>query len=203
MKARRVVVTVVAAAVLGLTGCGPDESSSAGTGGQSPTGDGGESTAPSAEPSSEPSEEASEDPFAGVVPASGDELVLDSVHARAPKGWDVRKLTSQHVSAAKDLWFLALRQYGPVRSMTLDEEAKQAQRPGVTHGRLARDPDVTVAGQQWFRVSGRSTSDEWVLELGTQHDDSFVRLGFEFPPQVGEAKREELMSSVLATVEWH
>ena len=203
MRVSRLVVAVLSSAVLGLTGCGSDEEPS---GAGEATQSGAPTESASGSPSVSPSEEASEDPYAGVAPATGPLLEMESLVARLPEGWKREEVTSQLHTGSEDETGVALAEVAPIVPPPFDELARQSSRNRIDVKKLDRKENVWIAGREWFRLEGWGVSPAggryYIVDYGIPLVDSAARLTFTLPPSMSPKERVEFMEPVLASVEW-
>lgn len=191
----RVVALALGASVM-LAGCADDDDPEAGDPPASPTSAAPTSGSPTTEPS--PTDEPST-----PAPATGPRLALEDVALRLPKGWFVDN---------DDASFLVVGAAGD-RSATITLSSFPALNPDVSIARLARitartggyprgsiRPETTMAGLPAFHVAGWVTGQD-TEEFGVLHDGDIVSVEFNFKEGL-EVGRQELIDSVLATVEF-
>lgn len=176
----------------------PEPSSDGSSGSQEPTSPGATTSSPT-EPAS-PS----------VTPAAGLTVRQGHLSVRAPEGWSkaaepgmggFSELVVDDVLQSK-LFVAELPDLSGGAPVSLDEQARAAIRSGA----FVQDPEIVdpveLGGVEWYHLSGPIDSAQYQDSFGT------VAEGFQFTltltTGIGiltEAEREELLASILATVE--
>ena len=185
----------------------PDDPEPSGSSSDSP------SDAPSTPEASAPAPATTESPDPTgptVTPAAGLELRQGILSVRAPMGWKKSPepiLGNFSEQADYHPWVSTLfigELPGPDAGapVDLDELARSAIRTDVA----LRDPEilepVELDGVRWYHTSGMIDSATYEDAFGTVTDGVFLRIGLRTGRMlVSAAQREELLASVLATVE--
>lgn len=149
-------------------------------------------------------------PTTTVTPAAGLELRQGILSVRAPVGWkktpepSVGEFSEQadYHPWVSTLFIGELPDTAPGATVDLDELARSAIR--TTH--YLRDPEIVepveLGGVRWYHTSGPIDSATYEDAFGTVTDGVFLRIGLRTGRMlVSAAQREELLASVLATVE--
>ena len=180
-------VATLAAATLLLAGCGGDD--------------------PEADPTSPPSDASStaSDPTPtepAVEPATGVLIDRDRVRMNVPAGWRKSRQIATFLESASDPdsdSTVSLGDLSAVGEPTLDEQAAAgtASRP---HVRIL-DP-VEIAGVDWYHATGREGAYARFEQFGTVHNGSQATITFSLDDDVPRAEQQEIVDSVLASVEW-
>jgi hypothetical protein len=192
------VAAVAVALALLLAGC----SGSDGTPGQGAADDGSPDVAPaSPAPSSSPSET---DGVPAVAPASGAELAVDGVRLRAPLAFSGLPDQFKLRQAAYVPWsesHVAVTRFPNMAGFTLDESARGTLREGrFPRGR--RLDDRVIDDQPVFHLVGRLERGGYGEQFGTVLGDDELSVVFEFRKDEPAAYRDEVIASVLQTVDF-
>lgn len=186
-------VAVGAAGAVLLTGCGGNSSST-----PDATGSTAGSTSTQASDPTSPSSPSSTS--TSVAPATGRKLDVEGFSVRTPKGFDrelgvlarnkviVNSKTSDQIAA------VYITSIGPV---PLSEAVRLARRNSLGGDKLARLPDVEVAGQTFYRLAGKPGTGRYVEEYGAIVDGSLCALTFTLRTE--PAARKQIVASVLAS----
>lgn len=175
-----------------LAGCGGDEPSTAGP-------DQETSASPTATASAEPSEPA-------VEPADGPRVKVNSLVIRTPKGYTTRRssvggLDIELVTASgPGFERLSFGSYPGYRPHSLDELVKKAAADVEWKRRPERLDDIEVDGVMMYHLSGPIgvgyTNEQFGAEVGNRIFRIVVST------EGGQAERQELADSILATARW-
>ncbi len=191
-------VAVLTLALVLVSGCSDDE----------PSGDPGESGSPSASESSPEApessgatEEPTEEP--SVDPAEGEEVRVERLAIRAPEGWTVTKEGDPYsAQIGKDInaiYIQELPDFGGGK-LSLQEVAETRLR----NGPYLREPKivepVTVAGQEWYHISGRATETTYAEDFGTVADGLALLVAMSFDRKLPADQRQAVVDEVLASV---
>lgn len=179
-------------ALLLLTGCGGDPAASPDpSGSPSPTPSEGESSPEDGDASSAPT----------VEPASGEAMVTDTAHVRAPQGWRIEEFGFGILDALQPHGegVITLVDLGTVSSRTPRELARRGLRNFT--GRPDVDYDAELGGVGAYRATGRDISGVMV-EYGAVRGGKAVLLVFSFDDSRPVRERQPLIDSVLASFAW-
>ena len=189
---RRTTLTVVVVASLLLAGCG---------GGDDPQADpGGTPTDSPSTGSSEPSEPPTTGP--AVEPATGFTFDMERITMRAPEGWTKDKAPASFLLGAGDpesVSTILLSDLSAVGDDSLREQARIALRS--TPQLELQDP-VEIAGVGWYHLAGRDGQFATLDSFGTIHNGSQAVIDFSLDDEIPEDEQQQIIDSVLATVEW-
>lgn len=199
----RVRVLAVLAAVLAVSpvaACGSGDAGGAGPAGHGPS------------VASEPGPPGSEDPSAtasgsdGVEPASGPWVGWPQVRIRAPEGWRTKRQfavkTAQRPDGPDLLMVAAtpaIDGLEPTRA-TLRRLAREVLRLDYYDGEPDVELDASMAGRPAYRITGSTPLGDGI-SYGTVHDDHIIDVTFQLH-RTPEGERDELVESVLATLEY-
>ncbi|WP_151083734.1 hypothetical protein [Nocardioides cynanchi] len=182
---------VLAALVLGATGCGGSSSGSA----EPPTSAGTGSTTPSGGPSP-PS------PSTGpTVPAAGGpKVVLTRFTARAPAGWRLDHSFGREIVFASDRHFVNELSYSDTSIYPGTSPARAERivaRNDDWSGSQQARPRVSLDGRTFFHLTGPAGQGQWYDVYASPDGDRLLQLGFK--TDVARPRRERLVASVLAS----
>lgn len=161
-------------------------------------GDGGDD--PEATPSSTPGDVASSAP--SVEAATGVLVDLDRVRMRAPDGWRKNDPLSTFLLKVDDpsgFSSVSLSDLSAVGEVSLQQQARTALQ---SFPRAEAVEPVEIAGVPWYHITGPQDRYTTVDQFGTIHNGSEAVIEFGFDNEVPEAEQQEIIDSVLATVEW-
>ena len=186
---RRTVLVSIAAATLLLSGCSDS---------------GGEEAGPSGTPTASASSEATEPTPSepAVEPASGFLIDLDRVRMNAPEGWKKNDPLSTfllQVDDPKSFSHVSLSDLSAVGEPSLDE---LAQFTVDERKRSQKHDPVEIAGVEWYHVSGPNDRYTRFEQFGTSHHGSLAVIEFLLDLDLPEAEQQQIIDSVLASVEW-
>lgn len=179
---------------IALTGCGSD--------GNEPAAD--PSAAPSVTESTTqtPTETAS---TPTVAPATGPQIAVRGLRANAPEGWEAKRPYAV-MSAAVPVGAIGTTVYvfrfPNSGLLTLDGLAKASWGQTAWKSRMKRLADVELDGQPAFHLAGNVNPGEYLERFGAILNDDRLTLTFEFENGEDKATRDELIASVLATVDF-
>ena len=183
-------------AALTLAGCNSDSDEP--KGGSDPTG----SSSTSTSSSESPSESASPT----VTPAKGPLLALKRVTVNAPDGWKRGKDLVAFEKHAGDGSFSGISVNDiPATDLTLSLAERAADY--AKNGGFVRKPKVRgtvdVNGVECWRVAGKVDATSHQETYGTIHDNAAVTISMNFyDTDYSAAERQEVVASVLASVNW-
>lgn len=140
-----------------------------------------------------------------VAPASGPKIAVRGLRANAPKGWHATRPYAV-MSAAGSIDAIGTKVYvfrfPNSGLLTLDGLARSSGKSGGWKFRLERLDDLELDGQPAFHVAGKSNPGEYVERYGAILNDDRLTLTFEFVHGEDKATRDEIIASVLATVQY-
>lgn len=186
---RRTILASLAAVTLLLTGCG----------------DGDED--PQADPTSSPTDTSStaSDPTPsepGVEPATGPLIDRDRIRMNVPEGWKKNRQIAtflESASAPGSNTGVSLGDLSAVGEPTLQEQAEA----GTASRRdVSIEEPVEIAGVDWYHAKGREGRHGRYEQFGTVHNGSQATITFTLDDDVPQAEQQEIIDSVLASVEW-
>jgi hypothetical protein len=188
---RSTVLAALAAATLLLAGCGGDDEPEAGPT-SSPTDTASTATDPTPTEPAEPT----------VEPATGPLIDRDRIRMNVPEGWRKSRQIATFLESAGDPdsdSTVSLGDLSAVGDPTLRElaEASTGSRPDVRF-----EKPVEIAGVEWYRATGREGRYARFEQYGTIHNGSQATINFSLDDDVPRAEQQEIIDSVLASVEW-
>ncbi len=198
---------LVLAAVLSQTVSGCSDDAPPDTGPSSPS---SESSSSTPETSAPPTTEPTEPSEPSVAPATGLRLRQGHLSVRVPEGWtkSPEPVLGEDSEQAADkvlgstLFIGELPDLAPGAEVDLDEQARSAIRTGY----YLRDPKIVepveLDGVMWYHTSGPIDRATYEDAFGTITDG--VQLSLSLRTGLGlmsRAEREDLLASILATVE--
>lgn len=154
--------------------------------------------------------ESSAPPTATVAPAAGLELRQDGLSVRAPEGW--RKTPepttgefseqADHPALGSTLFVGALPDLAPGVEVDLAQLARSA----IRNAHYVRDPEIVdpveIAGVEWYHTSGFIGPATYEDAYGTIAGGFLYNISLRtLKDAMTPAEREELLASILATVE--
>jgi hypothetical protein len=189
-----------AALLLVLTGCGSDEPIA-----DAPTPQAPVSESPLAT-GSESGTSADAEETAAVAPADGVLLEVEGMSAHAPRGWvEGPDFVSQAganprlvLGTSMDLYSFPV--FGEL-TMTTDDLAEDSTRSGSWKRRATRRDDVVIDGVDAFHVAGQVNPDEYADVYGAVVGDLQLTVVFSWEQGEDRAYRDEVIGSVLASVD--
>ena len=197
MIARSGAALVAVVLTLVLAACGADSDGATGTGSEAP--DTSESSSPSETPSETPTETES---TPVVAPASGPTIKVKGIRVNAPKGW----LASMSVAAGQSAYprgvigtLVGLHLFPNSELFTVEELA--VEELGSIGARRKRLDDLTIDGYQVYHLQGSPEPGVEVERFGTIVNDGRVAIEFRFANRESRAQRDEIIQSVLATLQ--
>jgi hypothetical protein len=177
-------------------------------------GSGGDDT--SADPTSDPSATESESPATtetptetistpAVAPASGPEIAVRGLRANAPEGWEAKPAYAV-MSAAVPVGVIGTTVYvyrfPNSGLMTMDELGDVSRARETWKFKLNRLDDVVLDDQPAFHLAGKANPGEYIEKFGAIVNDDHLLVTFEFHNGEDKAYRDEIIGSVLATVDF-
>lgn len=205
---RTAAATTALLAALALTGCSGDEPAA----GQDPSGAASASSdagATPADPSSGTSEPTSAPPASadgepGVVPASGPVLSSDAGTLRVPKGWGSIDESGLSVSARapKGLTIVGFGSVPAADVATLDTLENAAKVTSFKAEEVRIQPRREVQGVELYHLVGPELVGGRLDQFGTIYEGQQVTITVVTPYSTPRARREALIDSVLASLEW-
>jgi hypothetical protein len=198
---RSIRTRVVAAAALGalvptLAGCGGDD--------HEPGADNSPSPTATAESSTAESSAATADPSPSVAPATGVLLDMPNATINAPKGWKPLDDFLDYSTEANPptgtgaVRLSSLEFPGP--EIPLDLQAKGALKSRL--GDMKRQPDVEIAGVEFYHLAGVPTDFSHLDAYGVLHDGYQTTIDFEFANEMPETERARIIAESLASFTW-
>lgn len=188
---RSTVLAALAAATLLLAGCGGDDPEA------DPT------SAPTSSPTDPSSTASDPTPTEPVVEAAtGVLLDRDRVRMNAPEGWKKQRQIATFLESVSDPDSDSTASLGDLSAVgdpTLEELAESGtrSRPDVR----ILEP-VEIAGVDWYHATGREGAYARFEQFGTIHNGSQATITFSLDDDVPRAEQQEIVDSVLASVEW-
>ncbi|WP_198016941.1 hypothetical protein [Nocardioides sp. CF8] len=182
--------------VAGLAACGGDDDAGA---------DPADPSTTSTESTEASTQSASESPSPSVAPATGPRIAVRGVRANAPEGWVATPAYAVMSGAApRDAIGTTVYVFRFPNSgqLTLDGLGEESRRSGGWKFPLKRLDDLELDGQPAFHVAGKSNPGEHVERFGAILNDDRLTVTFEFLNGEDKATRDEIIASVLATVDY-
>ncbi|GAB2445948.1 hypothetical protein GCM10027062_28730 [Nocardioides hungaricus] len=187
---RRTAITALAAASLLLAGCGGDPQAEPGG-------------TPTSSTPTEPTEPTRSEPTAPVVePATGFTFDLERITMRAPEGWRKTKAPASFLLGADDpktVSTIILSDLMAVRDQPLAGQVRIALK---STPQLKVQEPVEIAGVKWYHLAGRDDQYATLDSFGTIYNDSEAVIDFSLDNDLSADKKQQIIDSVLATVEW-
>ena len=157
-------------------------------------------------PSESPSETAPPETPA-VEPADGVPLKVKGMSARAPKGWLAGPdfVVQAGANPPGVVGTMVLLYSFPVfgnLTMTLDDLAQDSSTSGAWRRKAKRQDDLVIDGLDAFHVAGQVNPGEYVDVYGTVHADKQLTIRFHWTEGEDRASRDEIIQSVLASVQF-
>lgn len=178
--------------VLALVGCGVgSEPESAPNDVPTSASEGASSASPTEAESASPT----------VAPATGKVIKVEGLKVRTPQGWNTNiPLALQQAAFPKGLIATFMRVYRFPNSglFTIDELAQSELAEYGSKGR--RLEDLELDGEQVYHLRGNPRG-VYAERFGTIVDDARVFLEFQFANDEDRSTRDEIIQSVLATVQ--
>lgn len=197
MNPRRGSAAVAAVLVLLLVGCSDSE----GDPGTRP--ESAEASVPEASESSEPEQEPTETtPTPDVAPATGPAIRVRGLKVRVPEGWNptIPYAIQQAAAPASVFGSLISVFRFPNSGLYTIDELGDAEVPDMG-GRARRHDDVELDGQPFYHLTGNLEPGLYTERFGTIYDDDRLLVQFEFGNGQGKAEQEQIIRSVLATLQ--
>ena len=192
----RISITALAATGLFLTGCGDDSQSEPDA---TPTATA--TSSGSAKPTDSTTTESTE-PEPTVEPATGLTWDLERIFMRAPEGWTkVRSPASWAVGAA-DPDSQSMVSLTDLENFTPQSYADQVRLELKNNPEAKLQDPVEIAGARWWHTTAPDSDDATIERFGTIHNKSEALIDFLFDNAIPEDERQQIIDSVLATVEW-
>ncbi len=201
MTSRTASLGSVLALALALTACGPSDDDSPADPSATPTAS--ESGSPATETPTETPTETESTP--AVAPATGPEIAVRGLRANAPEGWEAKRPYAV-MSAAVPVGAIGTTVYvfrfPNSGLLTLDGLAQASKRESGWKSKLKRLEDVELDDQPAFHLAGNVNPGEYLEKFGAILNDDRLTLTFEFQNEEDKATRDEIIASVLATVDF-
>jgi hypothetical protein len=183
--------------VLVLAGCGGDA--------QETSGDPASPTSP--ESSSSPAEAApTEEPVPTIAPAAGALLEVEGLRVHAPLSFSALPDQSRGYQVAFVPYVrsaVSVYTFPNISDFTVDESARATLRDGpFPRGRGRRLDDVVLDGETVFHLAGPLEDGGYGERFGAVFDGGDLALDFGFHDGEPPAFRQEVIDSVLATVDF-
>jgi hypothetical protein len=193
-----VLAALAASTVLVLSACGGDDEPAAS---QDTAPETSETTSGTQSPTETPEETPT------VAAADGIRLAVEGMTVRAPRGWFEGPDFGLQASAAPrgDVGTILYLVSFPVIDgieKSLDELARESTRSGGWQNRAKRQEDTVIDGEDAFHLSGEVNPGEHVELYGAIVDDTELTLEFSFEDDDKQAYRDEVVESVLASVDF-
>lgn len=197
-KCGAALVTLVTLVMLVLAGCGEGTESRR---------DGGENTTPPESTSAEPTATTSESPTEAessptIEPATGKVIKVEEIRARVPEGWitSIRLPIQQGAFPSGVLYtFIRVFHFPNSGLFTIDELGDVERKTFGSKGK--RLDDLVIDGQQVYHLTGNPDRGH-AERFGSIVNDAQVFIEFQFGAGQGRAARDEIIQSVLATVQF-
>jgi len=190
----------VAALLLVLPGCDSSDPDAGPT--ASPE---ASSTSEAASASTSPSTSEEPSPSGSVAAATGPLLEIpDAVQMNAPAGWKQSEDIVTFKTEANPPGGGSAARLGalsfPGEPPPLDDNAQRAMEGAGED--VQRQPDIEVAGEQFFQLAGPLNPLRYTVILGTIAHGYQVTISFDFSPDFSAADRDRLVDESLATFAW-
>lgn len=194
---RTVAATAVAGLLLALTGCSGDDPGSKPEPSPSASSETA-SEAASESASASPTEEASPT----IAPATGPLLKLEGAQMNAPAGWkplpDIVEFATE-ANPPTGIGAARLNSLAFPGTVPLDDMATSALK-GSDKGK--RQPDVEIAGEEFYHLAGKISDFRYYEEFGTVANGYQVIISFDLQPEMPAAERQQLIAESLASFAW-
>lgn len=190
------VVSALALA-LALVGCGSDGDDAS----ADPPRDPGASEFTSDAPAETPTESSTP----SVAPATGPEIAVRGLRVNAPQGWEAKRPYAVMAAAVPGgvigttVYVFRFPNSGLV---TMDGLGRASQRESGWKFKLRRLDDLDLDGQPAFHLAGNVNPGQYIEKFGAIVNDDRLTLTFEFGNGEDKAYRDEIIGSVLATVDF-
>lgn len=195
MTSRTAPLASALALALALTACGPTDDDTSADPTTSPSASASESSAET------PTETAS---TPTVAPAAGPELAVKGLRVNSPEGWEAKRPYAV-MSAAFPVGVIGTTVYVfrfPNAGLALDEVAEASRKQSDWEFKLKRLDDVELDGQAAFHLAGKANPGQYIEKFGAIVNDDRLTVNFEFLNGEDKAYRDEIIGSVLATVDF-
>jgi hypothetical protein len=183
--------------VAALSGCSDDEAS--GTPESAPT------DTPPSESAPAPPTDTPTTVQPSVEPATGALMELENSSVRVPASFEVLPYDDTHLSTAGDRRSDATIALNDVPAINPDLSLGELARINIESGVYDRPPKIvepaTIAGVRMYHATGPVNELEHFDEFGAILGGAEVWITFTLPRDLPAAKREQLVGSVLATLE--
>jgi hypothetical protein len=161
----------------------------------------GSASPPATDAPTEPTVE-TQSPTPTVAPATGKAIKVEGLMVRTPQGWNTNiPLALQQAAFPKGVIGTIMRVYHFPNSglFTIDELADAEVAEYGANGR--RLEDLELDGEQVYHLVGNPDRGVYAERFGTIIDDARVFLEFQFANDEDRSTRDEIIQSVLATVQ--
>jgi hypothetical protein len=194
----RLVRTTCAAVGLCLVvaGCGAGATDQADEGTSDPA------SASPGSPEEQPSETEPTETTPAVDPATGPAIGVKGLEVRAPEGWiTTEPLAIQQSAGPPDVIgsMISVFRFPNSGLFTVDELGDEE--VSDMGARSRRRDDVELDGEQFYHLTGTLEPGLYAERFGTIAGDDRLSVQFEFGNGQGRAERDEIIQSVLATVQ--
>ncbi|WP_156887135.1 hypothetical protein [Nocardioides sp. CF8] len=167
-------------------------------------------TAPTTSGSAAETQTATESPTevsttAAVDPATGPRLAVRGLSVNAPAGWRATRpyaVMASAVPPGATETIASVYRFPNSGLFTVDELGDSYRSQGRAKFKLKRLEDVELDGQTSFHVAGKANPGEYFETFGSIVNDDHLLIFFEFHDGEDKATRDEIIASVLATVDY-
>ena len=195
MRTRSGVAAAAAVLTLLLASCSDSDEPSGPDAGTS------ESASPDS-PEEQPTEAEPTETTPAVEPATGPAIGVKGLEVRAPEGWiTTEPLAIQQSAGPPDVIgsMISVFRFPNSGLFTVDELGDEE--VSDMGARSRRHDDVELDGEQFYHLTGTLEPGLYAERFGTIAGDDRLSVQFEFGNGQGRAERDEIISSVLATVQ--
>ena len=185
------------ALAVALAGCGPGGDDAA----ADPTSDAGGAGSEEQSATQTPTEPAS---TPAVAPATGPVIAVRGLRANAPEGWEAKRPYAV-MSAAVPMGAIGTAVYVyrfPNSGLSFDVLVESSRKQSGWKFKLKRLDDVELDGQLAFHLAGKVNPGEHIEEFGAIVNEDRLSVNFEFVNGEDKSYRDEVIASVLATVDY-